>query len=76
MHPADINAALIKRGYNQTRIADILDVRQCHVSHVIYGRIKSNRVAAAIAAAIDTPISQIWPGVYDAPRGGRPRAAA
>lgn len=77
MHPADINAALIKRGYTQTRIAELVGATQAFVSNVVHNRTKSRPVANAIAAAIDKPVNEIWPGVYEGEvRPGRPRAVA
>lgn len=75
MHPADINAALIKSGRTQTRIADLLDVEQSLVSSVVHGRIRSRPTAAAIAAAIDKPIAEIWPGKYPRPASKRGRVS-
>lgn len=71
MHPADINAALIKNGRTQRRIADLLGIDQSLVSSVVHSRLRSRPVAAAIAAAIDKPIDEIWPGKY--PGDGRTR---
>lgn len=64
MHPADINAALIKSGNNQTIIAERLGVSHVSVSHVIYGRATSRRIADAIAKATGLTIQQLWPGRY------------
>jgi lambda repressor-like predicted transcriptional regulator len=64
LHPADINAALIKSGTNQTIIAEGLGISHVSVSHVIYGRSTSLRVANAIAKATGLTIQQLWPGRY------------
>ena len=64
MHPADINAALIKSGTNQTIIAEGLGISHVCVSHVIYGRSTSRRVAEAIAKATGFSLQQLWPGRY------------
>lgn len=64
MHPADINAAIIKSGNNQTIIAERLGVSHVSVSHVIYGRATSRRIAEAIAKATGLTIQQLWPGRY------------
>lgn len=76
MHPADINAALIKRGLNQTRVAELIGVDQSLVSSVITGRFKSRPVAAAIAGAIDIPLDDLWPGQYHSKPGRHPARAA
>ena len=64
MHPADINASLIKSGTNQTKIAKMLGVTQMCISHVIYGRSKSRRIARAISDVTELPLSKLWPGKY------------
>lgn len=65
MHPADIKAALQKSGSNQTRIADQLHISYNAVSNVIYGRMKSRRVALAVSGATGIPVEKLWPGKYD-----------
>lgn len=75
MHPADINAALIKSGTNQTIIAEGLGITHVSVSHVIYGRSTSIRVAEAISKATGLSIQQLWPGRY-LPRRSQLRKAA
>lgn len=65
MHPADIKAALQKSGSNQTRIADQLHISYNAVSSVIYGRMKSRRVALAVSEATGIPVEKLWPGKYD-----------
>ena len=64
MHPADINAALIKSGTNQTIIAEHLGISHVSVSHIIHGRSTSRRIAEAIAKATGLTIQQLWPGRY------------
>jgi lambda repressor-like predicted transcriptional regulator len=80
MHPEYIKAELRKNGKTQRSIACELSLSVMAVSHVIEGRGKSARVASAIADAIKSPISQIWPGKYpqlaisDAPTATKPMA--
>lgn len=64
MHPADINSALIKKGTNQTIIAEGLNISNVAVSHVIHGRSTSKRVAEAISKATGISINKLWPGRY------------
>lgn len=64
MHPADINAALIKAGSNQARIAESLGVSNNAVSIVIHGRMKSLRIAMAISKITSLSIHTLWPGRY------------
>jgi len=64
MHPADINAALIKSGTRPAHIAEKLGVSNVCVSHVIYGRTTSRRIAEAIAKASGFSLQQLWPGRY------------
>lgn len=64
MHPADIQAALKKRGKTQASIATDLSVSKPHVAYVIHGRSKSGRVALAISQATGIPVDRLWPGQY------------
>lgn len=64
MHPADIKAALQKRGTNQAKIAETMKVSRSTVSYVIQGRGKSRRVADAISQATGIPVDRLWPGKY------------
>lgn len=64
MHPADINAALLKAGANQTRIAEAYKVSCNAVSSVIHGRMKSSRLAKAISKITGIPVNTLWPGKY------------
>ncbi len=70
MHPIDINAALFKAGTNQSRLARTITgsggkpISSVAVSHVIYGRTKSRRIARAISKATGLPLNVLWPGKY------------
>lgn len=64
MHPADIKAALQKRGTNQSKIAETMNVSRSTVTYVIQGRSKSGRVAQAISQATGIPVDRLWPGQY------------
>lgn len=64
MHPADIQAALIKAGSNQVRIAKTLGVSNNAVSIVIHGRMTSLRIARTIATVTGISINKLWPGCY------------
>jgi lambda repressor-like predicted transcriptional regulator len=69
MHPADIKAALQKKGYTQTQVAVMAKRRHGHahksaVSRVIAGDLKSSDLARLIARLIEMPVNQIWPGKY------------
>ena len=64
MHPADIKAALQKRGTNQSKIAETMKVSRSTVTYVIQGRSKSRRVAEAISTATGIPVDRLWPGKY------------
>ena len=63
MHPADIQAALKKRGITQRALAQELGVTPFHVSDVInkprYRR--SERVMRAIALKISKPPDKVFP---------------
>lgn len=64
MHPADIKAALQKRGTNQSKIAEALNLSRSTITYVIQGRSKSRRVADAISKATGIPVDRLWPGKY------------
>lgn len=64
MHPADIKAALQKRGSSQTKIAETMNVSRSTITYVIQGRTKSRRVAEAISAVTGVPVERLWPGKY------------
>lgn len=64
MHPADINAALIKKRTNQSAIARAVGVTPMAISQVIHGRSKSFRIAMAISKATGISINALWPGRY------------
>ena len=64
MHPADINAALIKKGYTQTKLAKELRRSQMSISHVIYGRSRSRRTATAISKITGIDIQILWGTAY------------
>lgn len=65
MHPADIHAALIKQGTNQTIIAEALAVSPAAVTLVIKGSSTSKRIASAISKATGISIHELWPGRYN-----------
>ena len=71
MHPADIKAALAKKGRPAAKVARRLRITKGTVSRVISGRDTSRRVANHISRVIDVPVSQIWPGRYDENRSAR-----
>ena len=69
MHPADIKAALQKKGYTQTQVAAMALRRNGHahksaISRVIAGDLKSAPLAKLIAGLVDMPVSEIWPNTY------------
>lgn len=64
MHPADIKAALQKRGSSQAKIADAAKVTRAHVSYVVQGRSKSRRIADLISNATGLTVERMWPGKY------------
>ncbi len=76
MHPADIKAALIKAGFSLTKVAEQNNVSQPLVSQVVHGRLRSRRVAQAIAQITGKPLEVLWPGQYRKSQGARCRAAA
>jgi lambda repressor-like predicted transcriptional regulator len=68
MHYADIIAALTKRGWNLTRIAEAEGVNVSSVSRVVRGTGRSISVARRIARIIGVPVNTLWPDAYGKPR--------
>ena len=66
MHPADIKAALNKKGSSQAKIAYDLKRGTQTVSNVVNGRSTSRLIAQAIADEIGLTLDEIWPGRYPA----------
>lgn len=70
MHPADINAALQKRGSSQADIARTVigrggaPVSGGAVHLVIRGLSKSAAIAARISEVTGIPVVTLWPGKY------------
>jgi putative transcriptional regulator len=61
MHPADIAAALKRKGLSQADLARELGVSRPSVGEVIHGRSRSARIELAIAGRIALPVDVIWP---------------
>jgi lambda repressor-like predicted transcriptional regulator len=70
MHPADITAALKKRGSSQSAVARSVCGRSGHavtpgaVHLVVKGQSASRTIALGIAKATGIPVAQLWPGKY------------
>lgn len=64
MHPADIQAALKKRGVTQKEIADQIGVSGMMVSQVIHRRSVSDRVMRAVAEGIGKDPAQVFAWYY------------
>lgn len=64
MHPADIKAALEKRGYLLSDVARGLGLRRHAVSMIVRGHGRSRRVAREISRLTCIPVAQLWPGQY------------
>jgi lambda repressor-like predicted transcriptional regulator len=68
MHPADIKAALQKKGSSLAKVARDLEVSPPTVTQVLYGRATSRRIATEISRQSGVPISKLFRGRYDARR--------
>ena len=64
MNPHDIKALLGKSGVLQVAVARETGVSPSMINAVIFRRVKSRRVASAIALAVDQPLSKLWPEIY------------
>ncbi len=68
MHPADIIAALKKKGFSLTRIAREQGVTVTSISAVVHDRDRSVHLAKRIASIVGQPVNTLWPGSYNRPR--------
>jgi lambda repressor-like predicted transcriptional regulator len=75
LHHADIKAALIKAGFNQSTIADDMKVSDTTVSYVIRGLSTSRRIANHISKKVGIPVQKLWPGRYETSHHKRKKAA-
>lgn len=64
MDSATIKYELERRGLTQTDVANLLGIKDPSVSAVISRRHRSELVERGIAAAIDRPPHEVWPGWY------------
>ncbi|MBF9263584.1 helix-turn-helix domain-containing protein [Paracidovorax cattleyae] len=61
MHPEEIKAAIRMAGTTPTAIAEELNVSRSMVSHVIYSKAKSERIAQRIAQITGRSLEVLWP---------------
>ena len=66
MHPADIKAALHKKGLTSKAVAAHFGITEGSVSQIINGHKKSRRVAVYISKRVRIPVAQLWPNSYPA----------
>ena len=71
MHPEQIKAELRMRGTSASEVADAMNRSRAVVSNVIHSRTKSRRIATLVAAIIERPLEEIWPGRYPATKSKR-----
>lgn len=64
MHPAHIQAAIIRSGSSQVAIAKNLQVTASAVWNVIHSKGRSDAIADRIALLVDLPRSTLWPSLY------------
>lgn len=70
MHVEDIKAALRKRGWTLTQIAQELNVDTSAVSYTL-NRQRSRRVEQAVANKLGLPPHEVWPQRYQSGRQSR-----
>lgn len=68
MHYADIIAALKKRNWTLTRVAEAEGVTLSFVSRVVRGTSRSIAVARRISRIVGVPVNTLWPEAYGKPR--------
>ena len=71
----DRKAALAARGLTQRGIALALDVDESAVSHVLSGRLDSDRIKQAVAAALGMPVERVFPPAIEPAPEAAPVAA-
>jgi lambda repressor-like predicted transcriptional regulator len=74
MRPEQIKAELEGRGTNLADIGRRLDISHVSISRNILGQMRSKRIEAAIAAALDKPLHIVFPDRYQPPAGYVPPA--
>ena len=70
MTTLEINMALLRHGVKKADIARNCNVSYAAVSQVISGKMASNKIQTATAAAINMRSEQVWPSRYD--KNGQP----
>lgn len=68
MHPADIQAALKKKGITQAALAEELGVTTFHMSEVVNKKRISDRVMRAIAQKLGRKPDHLFPEYYHGPK--------
>lgn len=75
MHPADIRAALAKKGYTQDKLLEGTPYgHQSFVSHIIHGRRFNATIHQKISDVTGIPLHKLWPRIYN--RNGQRKQAA
>ena len=66
MHPADITAALVKKGHDFTSLAASLKppVDRSLVGKVVHGSRQTHRVQKAISRITGLTLHELWPEQY------------
>jgi len=64
MTPAEIKAALERKGITQRDIARELPVHHITLHRVLHGTVPSDRIREAIANAIGLTAALVWPSLY------------
>lgn len=64
MHPAEIQAALKKKGIKQADIARMCEVSAAAVGEVIHGKSRSRNIESRIAQELGISEAELWPDWY------------
>ena len=76
MHPADINAALTKKGITQEKLIEGTPyVQRSTVSLVIHGHRRSPYLERRISQLTGISLHKLWPNRYDRHNNPRNKAA-
>lgn len=63
MKPEEIKAELMKQGYTQGMLAEVLSCTPSLVCKVINRKAQSYRIALAVAKSISLPIDRVFPEI-------------
>lgn len=70
MHPADITAALKRKGFSQAAVGTACAVGRGVANAVVRGVGRSKKVEDKVSEITGVPLAELWPQWYGEPGGG------